>query len=116
MRTTKALAISALYLTVCVARICNAAPIGTAWTYQGRLLEESQPADGLYDFQFKLFDDPCTGVQQGGTIHINDLDVIDGYFTVELDFGSDVFNGDSRWLETTVMYADGSDPCTLRPR
>lgn len=118
MRTTKVLAILvlALSLMVCMARVSNAAPIGTAWTYQGRLLEESQSADGLYDFQFKLFDDPCTGIQQGGPIDINDLDVIDGYFTVELDFGSDVFNGDARWLETTVMHADGSDPCKLRPR
>jgi len=118
MRTTKVLAILvlALSLMVCMARVSNAAPMSTAWTYQGRLLEESQPADGLYDFQFKLFDDPCTGIQKGGTIDINDLDVIDGYFTVELDFGSDVFNGEARWLETTVMHADGSDPCKLRPR
>jgi len=93
-------------------------PMGTVFSYQGRLMDSDKPADGLYDFEFKLYDnpDPVYAMQQGTTIDINDIDVIDGYFTVELDFGSDVFNGDARWLETTVMHADGSDPCKLRPR
>ena len=55
-----------------------AATIGTAFTYQGRLIDKNQPADGLYDLQFKLYDDPNTGIQQGSTIDITDLDVIDG--------------------------------------
>ena len=118
MKTTKMLTslVLALALMVCLAKVSEAAPMGTAFTYQGRLIDANEAADGLYDFEFKLFDDPCTGTQQGGPIDVNDLDVIDGYFTVELDFGSDVFNGDARWLETTVSHADGSDPCTLRPR
>ena len=95
-----------------------AEPMGTAITYQGSLNDAGSPADGLYDFQFKLFDDSSTvtGDQVGSTIDINDLDVIEGYFTVELDFGIDVFAGEARWLETTVAQSDGSDPCTLTPR
>jgi hypothetical protein len=118
MKTTKILAIVvlALCLILCPAELAGAAPMATAWTYQGRLMDANSAADGVYDFQFKLFDDPCTGTQKGGTINEDDLDVIDGYFTVVLDFGSDVFDGDARWLETTVAQADGSDPCTLRPR
>jgi hypothetical protein len=116
MKTTTVLVIVMFWLMFCSATVSEADPMGTVWTYQGRLLEEGQPADGLYDFEFRLFDDPFTGTQQGGTNDVNDLDVINGYFTVLLDFGSDVFNGDARWLETTVMHADGSDPCTLRPR
>ncbi|GAI70733.1 unnamed protein product, partial [marine sediment metagenome] len=48
-------------------------------------------------FQFKLYDDPnvIVGTQVGSAIDINELDVIDGYFTVELDFGSGVFDGDA---------------------
>ena len=105
-----------LCMIVWLVEVGNAVPMGTGWTYQGQLLEEGQPADGLYDFEFRLFDDPFTGTQQGIMIDMNDLEVIDGYFTVLLNFGNDVFNGDARWLETTVMHSDGSDPCTLRPR
>ncbi|MHC4694726.1 MAG: hypothetical protein ACYS67_18465, partial [Planctomycetota bacterium] len=116
MRSKKMLTILVLGLTTCWAEVSNAKPMGTAWTYQGRLMDANDPADGLYDFEFRLFDDPCAGTQQGGTIEVNDLDVTVGYFTVELDFGSDVFNGNARWLETTVAQGDGSDPYTLRPR
>jgi hypothetical protein len=100
------------------AMISGAEPMGRAFTYQGSLNDAGSPADGLYDFQLKLFDDvnTVTGNQVGNTIDINDLDVVEGQFTVELDFGSDVFNGDARWLETTVAQSDGSDPCTLTPR
>jgi hypothetical protein len=91
-------------------------PMGTAITYQGRLIDADDFADGLYDFQFKLFDANESGTQKGPAIYINDFDVVEGQFTIELDFGSDVYNGDARWLETTVSQSDGSDPCTLRPR
>jgi hypothetical protein len=30
--------------------------MGTAFTYQGKLQDGGAPADGLYDFDFKLFD------------------------------------------------------------
>ncbi|MHC4693842.1 MAG: hypothetical protein ACYS67_13955 [Planctomycetota bacterium] len=121
MKTTRILTIMvvALGLTICFAEVSEAVPIGTAWTYQGRLMDDSNPADGLYDFQFKLFDDPCTGTQQEGTIEVNDLEVIDGYFTVDLDFGGSVFDGDARWLEITIRpgaSVDGNDFATLSPR
>ncbi len=94
----------ALGLMVCLPKVSEAAPVGTAWTYQGRLMDANQPADGEYDFRFKLYDDAntVTGNQVGSTIDINDLDVIDGYFTVELDFGKDIFSGSARWLEIAV--------------
>ena len=100
-------------LMVCLAKVSEAVPIGTVFTYQGRLMDANSPADGLYDFQFRLYDDPnvILGNQQGSTIYINDLDVIDGHFAVELDFGSDVFKGDARWLEIGVRSGDFEDPC-----
>ncbi len=103
-----AILVFALGLMVCPPELARAATMGTVFTYQGRLLDANDAADGLYDFEFKLFDDPCTGTQQGSTIDVNDLDVIDGYFTVELDFGS-VFNGDVRWLEIAVRPGDSID-------
>jgi hypothetical protein len=119
MKSVKMLAILTLIvgLMVSLAKISEAVPMGTAFTYQGRLMDVNGPGDDLYDFEFKLFDDPCTGTQKGNTVDVNDLDVIDGYFTVELDFGSDVFNGDARWLDIGVR-AGGSTGgfTTLNPR
>ena len=111
-----------LGLMVCQADLAKAAPMGTAWTYQGRLLDANDAADGLYDFQFRLFDDPnvIVGTQVGDTIDINELDVIDGYFTVGLDFNdANAFNGDARWLEIGVRPGELEDPndyTTLSPR
>lgn len=109
--------ISVLCLIVFPVEVAVAAPMGTAFTYQGRLMDANEPADGLYDFQFRLYDDPNAGSQHGNEIDINDLDVIDGYFTVELDFGSDVFNGNARWLQISVMPGDSMGRMTiLSPR
>jgi hypothetical protein len=94
-------------------------PMGTAFTFQGRLLDDNAAADGLYDFQFKLFDsvDEAYGNQEGSDVNKPDVDVIDGYFTVELDFGSDVFTSEERWLEIGVRPGDSSDAYeALRPR
>ncbi len=109
----------ALGLMLYLAGITQAEPMGTGWTYQGRLIYNSNTAEGLYDFQFKLFDDPCTGTQQASTFEVNDLDVIDGYFTVELDFGDGVFDGNSVWLEIDIRPGDSNEPndfITLVPR
>ena len=115
MLATLVLALSLLALS---AGIVGAAPMGTAFTYQGRLLDSNDVADGLYDFAFSLFDDPSAGAQQGSTIDLDDVDVIDGYFTVALDFG-DVFTGPARWLEIDVRPGasiDGNDFDKLIPR
>ena len=106
----------AVGLTVCLAQLTWAAPMGTAYTYQGRLIEGDEAGDGLYDLTFSLFDDPCTGTQQGSTVIMDDLDVIDGYFTVELDFGA-AFDGNARWLEIAVRPGASVGPyTTLIPR
>ena len=33
-----------------------AAPLGTAFTYQGQLKSDGSPANGLHDMRFRLFD------------------------------------------------------------
>jgi len=118
MKGTKILTkiVLAMVLAICLAQLAWAAPMGTAYTYQGRLIEGDEAGDGLYDLTFSLFDDPCTGTQQGSTVIMDDLDVIDGYFTVDLDFGG-VFDGHARWLEIAVRPGASVGPyTTLIPR
>jgi hypothetical protein len=103
-------------LFLCSIRTSSAEPLGTAFTYQGRLIDANSPADGEYDFQFKIYDDESDGNQAGEDVNIPDVDVIDGYFTVELDFGN-VFTGEARWLEIGVRTGDSNDVFTvLSPR
>ena len=93
------------------------APMGTATTYQGRLMDGDSPADGEYDFEFKLYDDSGGSGQEGSTVNIENEQVSDGLFTVGLDFGSDVFDGDARWLEIGVRPGDSNGSfTTLTPR
>lgn len=88
-----------------------------AFTYQGRLIDANSSAEGFYDFQFKLFDDPCDGNQLGDYVYKPDVDVVDGYFTVELGFDARIFTGQGLWLEIGVRPGDSNDVYTnLSPR
>ena len=65
----------------------TAIAINTAFTYQGRLTDSGDAADGVYDFQFKLHDVETGGGQVGSPAASNDIAVAGGLFTVQLDFG-----------------------------
>jgi hypothetical protein len=123
MKTTKMLTILFLagWLMLWAGQAVMAGTVGTAFTYQGRLIDANVAADGLYDFQFKLYDTNSDGNKVGTDVNLADVDVIDGYFTVELDFGADPnsFNGDERWLDIGVRPGDLDDPniyTVLSPR
>jgi hypothetical protein len=92
--------------------------MGSAFTYQGRLMNGSAPAQGQFDFQIKLFDDPTAGTQIASTITVANHTVNNGLFMVELDFGTGAFTGFERWLEISVRpYSIDSEPYTvLLPR
>jgi hypothetical protein len=95
------------------------AAMTTSFTYQGRLIDYNDAADGFYDFQFRLYDAATDGNQVGDDVNAPDVDVVDGYFTAQLDFGGDVFLGEDRWLEVGVRPGDLSDPniyTSLSPR
>lgn len=93
-------------------------PLGTDFTYQGRLDNSGTPVNGTADFQFKLFGQVSGGTQVGSTVSANSVTVADGTFTVTLDFGATAFDlGDERWLEIAVRSPAGSGTFnTLSPR
>ena len=79
-----------------------AAQTDTVFTYQGELKENGGPANGTFDVDFGLWDDPAAGNQVGSTNTFNSLPILEGLFTVELDFGASAFDNNDRWLEITV--------------
>lgn len=95
------------------------AAVGTTFTYQGRLTDGGgKPLTGAYDFEFRLYDGSGGGANQiGGDVPVNDKQVDEGLFTVTLDFGSDAFTGEARWLEVRVREGASTGGFTqLLPR
>lgn len=91
--------------------------VGSAFTYQGRLVDNALAANGKYDFIFKLYNSPSYGSLLGDVVEINDIDAVDGHFIVDLDFGSSAFAGDGDWLETSVRVGTSNGSFTmLSPR
>ena len=89
--------------------------LGTAFTYQGRLQQGGRPAEGLVDFAFELFDS-ATGGRSFGVVDQFDLEVHEGAFAVELDFGQSVASGEAYWLEIQVRPAGEGSYAVLDPR
>ena len=83
---------------------------GTAFTYQGRLLDAGKPANGLFDLEFELWDAAKGGNPVGVPQVLNNTPVTDGLFTVQLDFGAGAFDNTGRWLAISV------DGVPLMPR
>src|SRR5262249_3665472 len=88
----------------------------SAFTYQGRLDDGINAANGTYDFQFTLFDAASAGNQVGGILTNVATGVSNGLFTVTLDFGASAFPGTDRWLEIGVVTNGGEAFNTLTPR
>jgi hypothetical protein len=91
----------------------GAQAIGTAFTYQGRLTDGDEPANGTYDLRFAVYDAASGGSQVGNIVTREDVTVTDGFFAVELDPGSAVFTGDPRYLEIGVRAGDSTGGFTL---
>jgi hypothetical protein len=90
---------------------------GAAISYQGRLLDGGQAANGNYDLRFSLTSTSTESGYVGPTLTNAPVQVENGVFTVVLDFGTAVFDGSSRWLEIGVRTNGSSDDYTvLTPR
>jgi hypothetical protein len=99
-----------------------AAAQSTVLTYQGRLKNGGEPATGLHDIRFRLFDAVAGGSQLGTTQCLNNVTVADGLFTASIDFGQQFASPDQRFLEIQVREdtglgcGNGAGFVTLNPR
>ena len=88
----------------------------TAFTYQGRLYEGANPAGGIYDLRFTLYDSTNNpGTLIAGPLTNSATGVSNGLFTVTLDFGAN-FPGANRWLEIAVRTNGSGAFTALSPR
>jgi hypothetical protein len=105
-----------LLLIVLAGSSAPAAPLGTAFSYSGRLKYQNNPANGSFDLQVKLFDAASGGNQVGGTANVNALSIVNGLFVTSLDFGGGPFNGTAYWLEIAARPNGNGSFTILTPR
>jgi formylglycine-generating enzyme required for sulfatase activity len=119
MKTKLLNLIVALAVLACLSTLnqrLSASPLGTAFTYQGRLTDGGLSAQGIYDLRFSLHDAAIGGYQFEVVQTNAATSVSNGLFTVMLDFGGGVFAGPARWLEMGVRTNGGGAFATLSPR
>jgi hypothetical protein len=93
----------------------HAAPVSTAFTYQGQLQKNGLPYTGTASFVFRLCDDPTAISQVGSVFSASGVTVTGGLFTVDLDFGA-VYTGVALWLDIQVLTPGDVSLTTLTPR
>lgn len=95
----------------------QAAPVGSAFTYQGFVQKNGVPINAACSIRFTLYDSPSGGLQVGAP-NPNTIATTpkNGVFTATLDFGASAFDGNARWLELAVQGPSDVGYTTLTPR
>lgn len=106
---------------VAAAPVSQLTTVGSGFTYQGQLKNNSSPVNGNCDFKFCLYDSLNGPGQIGATQTSANVTVVSGVFTVMLnqssEFGSTPFDGAERYLAITVRCPSGAGVYTdLTPR
>jgi hypothetical protein len=92
-------------------------PLGNAFTYQGRLVDAGLAANGSYDLSFSPYDAATAGNLLRPAVVVENVLVVDGVFSVAVDFGAGFFAGDRVFLEIGVRPGASSGAyTTLTPR
>lgn len=87
----------------------------TAFQYEGRLTAGGAPANGTYEFEFTIWNSLAGGSQASATVlgTPGGVGVTNGIFTVVLDYGAGVLNGQPRWIELAVRTNGSADAFTV---
>ena len=91
-------------------------PVGTRFIYQGKLQQNNNPVNDTCDLSFTLYDAAHDGNQVGSPVTRTNVLISEGLFSAALDFGSDAFLGDSRFMEIAVKCTGDADFVVLDPR
>jgi len=103
----------AIVLFAFQAEVLAGAPVETTITYQGQLKEAGAPLNGNVDLLFELFDAEVDGNSIGSPLLLENVPVVKGLFSVDLDFGAAVFIGEARWMQ--IQVRSPNDPGDTEP-
>lgn len=104
-----------LFLLLACAALAALAQSATTFTYQGRLYNNGQLANGNYVLRVRPYTAATDGTALASSLDTPALNVIDGIFSTTLDFGSAVFTGGPVFLDIQVQ-APASSFVQLSPR
>lgn len=109
------IAVSSVAATTTHAQLIN-----DSFTYQGNLNDGGTPANGMYDITFTIYSSEVGGFPLiNGTVIVNNVEVTDGLFSAEVDFGvmGEVFDSNfTRWMEIRVSESGAPGVTILEPR
>lgn len=96
----------------------SAAAQNSAFNYQGSLVQNGTPANGQFDLVFRLFADSKGGNQLAPEITLENVQVTNGKFSVELSFDFQPFTSvAAQYLEIAVRPGSSTGEfTTLTPR
>ncbi len=103
-------------LTILCALMLGLASVGyaqqslTEFTWSGLLTEADEPLAGDYDLRFALFSAAEGGSQLGSYNFVRGRTISVGHFHGTLDFGIDIFDSETRWLEVAYKPAGAGGP------
>lgn len=110
-----ALLLPALAALLTVSLRAPAAPVTTAFNYQGRLDRNGAPATGIFDLKFELYADAAGGVPAAPAIELPGQSVSGGLVSANLNFGGPaLFDGRAFWLQISAR-AQGAPAYVLLP-
>src|ERR1043166_1408873 len=113
-----------LLIAILICSVLADAAQTTAFTYQGKLTDNTAPASGSYQMQFSLWDASLGGTQIGPTLTFDGngsnpaaVQVSNGIFTVTLNFAvANAFDGNPRGLAIAVKKSAEPSYAALDPR
>lgn len=81
---------------------------GNAFSFQGRLNDGTNPANGAYDLEFRLYPTITGGTQIATVVSRPNTALINGVFSVMLDFGPTAFNNPNSVFIEIAVRPNGS--------
>ncbi len=88
----------------------------TEFIYQGELLENGVPVDDAVDFIVDLYAGEQGGNALADSVLVTGAPVDEGMFSLNLEFGSVVFNNTELWLEVSTRRTGAPVFTLLQPR
>lgn len=87
----------------------------SAFSFQGRLNDGANPANGRYDLEFRLFNAITGGTQIAAVVLRPNTILINGVFSTTLDFGAAAFNNNpnSIFIEIAVRPNGSTNAFTI---
>lgn len=98
-------------------RLGNDPDLDTSFTYQGQVRDAGAPITDSGDVILSLWNAAADGTMVGPSQPFDNVNLVEGRFAVEPDFGANAFNGSKRWIELAFRSPSGvGEFITLAPR